>query len=147
MRLFDSIRSLQAFRGCRTLEQWIKKSFSELELSYLARISTNCQLLSIHNVYLDCGLPRVLQSKIHETIITDAHKLYCRYSDDIWKLCCILGKYDADVGPTGLKCLATLELSGQPIGQAHFEMFMVRNAIKQVAIDLQERKSFAGGVQ
>jgi len=61
-----------------------------------------------------------------------------RYGNEIWSICLGAGGYNPDTGPTGLSCLAKLDRALQVYNQVTFEEFLIRNAMKYVALRILE---------
>ncbi len=136
----DWLRWRLSLRRNANFWDWVRDTYSAEDLRRLVAESTDCDLIREWSPLAD----RSHEPGNRDDLIMDrtVARLIARYSDDIWTACLGAGGYDTERGPTGVACLARLDLAYQVYNRRTFEEFLVRNALKRAAAQiLAERNS------
>lgn len=140
--MFESLRWWLSLRRNRTLHKWMLEQYSWEELGRLVEEATDADLRHTYNVmardtYVGGGL-----SVLSMTV----RRLYSRYGEQIWSACyraATNGQVSegASLYANWLAAFGTLPLASQVIEPPTFEEFLVRNAIRQCAIELHSDRA------
>ena len=133
--MIESIRWFLSLRRNVNFCDWVRDTYSFDELKQLAIEATDCSLCRPYNPFADSFKGQ------KDLTRKTTKRLMKRYGNEILNCCLGAGGYDVDLGFVGLKCLSNLDLATEVYNINSLEEFLVRNAIKRVALFEIETKS------
>lgn len=113
---------------------WVRDSYTDEEMLALTKEATDCSLIGSYNPFGNQTMDQFLRADDLQR--KRVKRLMKRYGNEIVSCCMGAGGYDAELGKTGIQCLAKLDLSYQVHNQTTLEEFLVRNALKRASEQL-----------